>query len=93
MLVEMCKWEEKKLDRGIIVGKKIGIVVTIENYRTSENSSSCIKPVKYATSDGESIKKMFQENLGISQEDIFYFKDEQATLATFNGEIQYYIKI
>lgn len=56
------------------MGKKIGIVVTIENYRTSENSSSCIKPVKYATSDGESIKKMFQETLVFHKKTFFILR-------------------
>ncbi len=69
--------------------EKIGVIISVENYQSSEFG---LPKVKYATNDSSAMKKIFIDILGIEENNIYHYKDEQFTYATGKGELQYYLK-
>lgn len=67
---------------------KMGVIISIENY---QKTTFGLSKVKYATNDSEEIRKVFIDKIGINEDDIFYYKDEQFTLAVGKSELQYYL--
>ena len=67
---------------------KMGVIISIENY---QKTTFGLSHVKYATNDGEEIRKAFIEKIGIEEDNIFYYKDEQFTLSVGKSELQYYL--
>lgn len=68
---------------------KMGIIISIEKY---QSNASGLSTVKYATNDSKEVRKVFIEKIGIEEDNIYYYKDEQFTLAVGKSELQYYLR-
>lgn len=66
---------------------KFGIIITVENYRSGDFG---LNKVKYANSDGDAIKKLFIEKIGIAEDHIRVYQDSAFTCSGFQAEIRYH---
>ena len=68
---------------------KMGIIISVENYQSTEYGLS---KVKYATNDSDAIEQLFIEKFGLEKDDIYVYKNDKFTKSTAKNEIQYFLK-